>query len=248
MFWWEWNGRLITQSLVAPSDSKINEAVKNRPLLEIYVQEQTGAKRRKTKVPPAFNINNSLTVNDAIGALSNSKKWAGADIFICPPDSNCSFEDSPDEEDPQLRNLSLGQLLIQYELQIVTTDTDEMVAIDQVENLEMMSWSEKMSLLPSNVNCCVKSKNSNEKQKDLKKKIEIFSPRRNLEIDRLDRENHNWNHVRTFELFFDNELIGFWINWFYRTNDKCICNWNKCSWLGANWQKWYSLLSRNFDA
>lgn len=103
------------------------------------MQEQTGAKRRKTKVPPAFNINNSLTVNDAIGALSNSKKWAGADIFICPPDSNCSFEDSPDEADPQLRNLSLGQLLVQYELQIVTTDTDEMVAIDQVENLEMMS-------------------------------------------------------------------------------------------------------------
>ena len=84
-----------------------------------------------------------------------------------------------------------------------------MVVIDQVEKLEMMFSSDKMSLLLSNVNCRVKSKNSNEKQKDLKKIIEIFFPPRNLEIDRLERENHNWNQVQTFELFFDNEPIDF---------------------------------------
>ena len=53
------------------------------------------------------------------------------------------------------------------ELQVATTETDEMVIIDKVKKLEMSS-SDKMSLLPSNVNCLVKSKNSNEKRKDLK--------------------------------------------------------------------------------
>ena len=84
-----------------------------------------------------------------------------------------------------------------------------MVVIDQVKNIEMMSLSDKMSLLPSNVNCWVKSKNSSKKQNDLKMMTKIFLPPRILEIDRLDRKNDNWNHVRTFELLFDNELIDF---------------------------------------
>ena len=78
-------------------------------------------------------------------------------------------------------------MLAQCELQVATTETDKMVVIDQVEKLEMMFSSDKMSLLPSNVNGWVKSKNSNKKQKDLKKIIEIFFPPRNLEIDRLER-------------------------------------------------------------
>ena len=63
-----------------------------------------------------------------------------------------------------------------------------MVVIDKVEKLQMMPLSDKMSLLPSNVNCWVKNKNSNEKRKDLKKMTEIFVPPRNSEIERLDRE------------------------------------------------------------
>ena len=134
-----------------------------------------------------------MTVNDAIDASSNSNKWAGADIFICPPGGNCSHEDSADE-DPQLHNLSWRQLLSQCELQVATTETDEMIFIDKVEKLEMMSSSNNISLLPSNINCWVRKKNINEKQKDLKKMIDIFVPSRNSEIDKLDRENHNWNH------------------------------------------------------
>ena len=61
---------------------------------------------------------------------------------------------------PQLYNLSRRQLLSQCEIQVATTDTNEMVVIDKVEKLEMdkveklemMSSSDKMSLLPSNVN------------------------------------------------------------------------------------------------
>ena len=104
-----------------------------------------------------------MTVDDDIDALSNSNKWAGVDIFICPPDGNCSDEDSADEKDHQLYDLSRRQLFAQCELQVATTETDEMVVIDQVEKLEMMSSSDKMSLLPWNKTCWVKSKNSNEK-------------------------------------------------------------------------------------
>ena len=106
-----------------------------------------------------------MTVNDAIDALSNSSNWAGADIFICPPDGNCSDEDSADEDDPQLHNLSRRQLLAQCQFQISTTETNEMVVLDEVENLAKMRPSEKPSLLPSNVTSWVKSKKTNEKQK-----------------------------------------------------------------------------------
>ena len=71
---------------------------------------------------------------------------------------------------------------------MVVIDKVEKLEMDKVEKLEMMSSSDKMSLLPSNVNYWVKSKNSNEKQKDFKKMIEIFVPPRNSEIYRLDRE------------------------------------------------------------
>ena len=86
--------RVNTQYLVAPSDIQINETAKNGPLPESYVQEQTVTKQRETREPPALNTNKSLTVNDAIDALSNSNKWAGTDIFICSPDGNCSDENS----------------------------------------------------------------------------------------------------------------------------------------------------------
>ena len=46
-----------------------------------------------------------------------------------------------------------GELLAQCELHVATTENDEMVVIGQVEKLEIMSSSNKMSLLPSTVNC-----------------------------------------------------------------------------------------------
>ena len=84
-----------TQSLVAPSDFQIDEVCKNGPLSESYVQKQIVTKRRKIREPLA--LNNFLTANDATDALRNSNKWAGADIFICPADGNCSDKDSADE-------------------------------------------------------------------------------------------------------------------------------------------------------
>ena len=45
-----------------------------------------------------------------------------------------------------------GELLAQCELHVATTE-NEMVVIGQVEKLEIMSSSNKMSLLPSTVNC-----------------------------------------------------------------------------------------------
>ena len=106
-----------------------------------------------------------MTVSDATDALSNSNKQAGADIFIWPSDGNFLYEDSADEEGSQLYNLSRRQLLALCELQLAAIRTDEMVVTDQVERIEMISSSDKMSLLPSNVNCWVKSKNSSKKQR-----------------------------------------------------------------------------------
>ena len=58
-----------------PSVFQIEEAAKNGPMPESYVQKQTVMKRRKTREPPALNIKSSLTVSDATDALSNSNKW-----------------------------------------------------------------------------------------------------------------------------------------------------------------------------
>ena len=140
-----------------------------------------------------------MTVNDAIDVLCNSNKWAGADIYICPPDSNCSDQDSAGEEDLQLHNLSRRQLLAQCGLQVATTDTDEMVVTDKVEKLEMMSSSGKMSLLPSNVNCWVKVKIVMRNKKTLKRWLR-FLP--HLEIQKFTA-------LTGKIIIFDNELIDF---------------------------------------
>lgn len=82
-----------------------------------------------------------MTVNIAIDALSNSNNCTGFDIFICPPDGNCSDGDSAGEDDPQVHNLFRGQLLAQCELRISTIETDGMVVLDEAENLEKMQSS-----------------------------------------------------------------------------------------------------------
>ena len=52
------------------------------------------------------------TSNDA----KNSLCGLVLTFSVCPPDGNCSGEDSADEKDPQLHNLSRRLLLAQYEL------------------------------------------------------------------------------------------------------------------------------------
>ena len=42
---------------------------------------------------------------------------------------------------------------------------------------------------------------------ELREKVKTFKAAKNLEIERLDNENHNWLHVRCFKLFFDNEYV-----------------------------------------
>lgn len=58
--------------------------------------------------------------------------------------------------------------------------------------------------------------------------INNFEPPRNVELDKLDNENHNWNHLKAFDLFFDDKLTNFLCR-----NDKCVGNRNKRSWLGT---------------
>ena len=46
-----------------------------------------------------------------------------------------------------------------------------------------------------------------EAQKELREKIENFEPQENIILQELDAENSSWTHLRTFELFFDDNLI-----------------------------------------
>ena len=41
----------------------------------------------------------------------------------------------------------------------------------------------------------------------LREKVQNFKAPKNVYIETLDSENPNWSHIRTFELFFDNELV-----------------------------------------
>ena len=47
----------------------------------------------------------------------------------------------------------------------------------------------------------------NEIQMNLHEKFSAFVPPRNSVIDTMDLEDHNWTHVRLFELIFDDELL-----------------------------------------
>ena len=75
--------------------------------------------------------NNSLSVNNAIDGLSSSTNWLGTDIYIAPPhDVNCSDEDSADDDNPHLRNLSGKQLMANCERQVTGYD----------DNNDVNSW------------------------------------------------------------------------------------------------------------
>ena len=41
----------------------------------------------------------------------------------------------------------------------------------------------------------------------LREKVNSFVPPRNGVIDDMDCNDHNWSHIRLFELFFDDELL-----------------------------------------
>ena len=65
----------------------------------------------------------------------------------------------------------------------------------------------------------------NEKQIHLREKVNSFVPPRNGVINDMDCNDHNWSHIRLFELFFDDELVDQIV---YMTNR---CRRAVCSWL-----------------
>ena len=62
--------------------------------------------------------------------MSSSTNWLGADIYIAPPDdANCSDEDSADDDNPNLHNLSGKQLMANCELQVTGYDDNNDVRV-----------------------------------------------------------------------------------------------------------------------
>ena len=158
----------------------------------------------------ANNINENICVNDVLDALEMNNNWLGADLFLTPPEGNGSDEDSGDDEEvPQFHQLSKKQLLASCELQVVTYDEDDVRVISSKKELSHLdkdcnSSSETDDSFTSNVWEKIKE---NEKQIHLREKVNSFVPPRNRVIDDMDCNDHNWSHIRLFELFFDDELL-----------------------------------------
>ena len=154
-----------------------------------------------------------FSLNDALDTLNKDNKWAGADIFIAPPDdANCSAEDSADEEDPQMYNLSKKQLLADCELRLHNGDDD-----DNSDGIEEAAEEEKTK--DEKKNNWKESESDNKKQHDIREQIKNFDVPENVKMQELDNANHNWTHTRLFELYFDDEVMDFIIQ---KTNEYAI--------------------------
>ena len=165
-----------------------------------------------SKATSSHEEDNTISVNEVLDKLNDNSKWAGADIFICPPGGNRSDEDSaPSDDDDQddegrIHHLSRNQLLANCELQVQMNAEDEVRIIRGKEELSNLEKELRVEKTPYK-NKWEKIAGENEKQKQLREIIDKFEPPRNEHLDNLDMMDHNWTHVRTFELIFDDELI-----------------------------------------
>ena len=222
----------LEESAENPDDTRVL-AEASSVTMKVKIEGKTPARKKrqlnnKENVSSANMMQQSdtgLTINEALDILASNNQWVGADLFMTPPeDANCSDEDLADEEDPHLHNLSKKQLLAQCQLRLRENGSDEMIEIDsdkeqigESSTSQSSSSSAKASTSSASIttiakasttaNICKPSKGENEKQMELREKVETFKAPKNLEIERLDNENHNWSHVRCFELFFDNEYV-----------------------------------------
>ena len=150
---------------------------------------------------------NNICVNDVLDALV-SKKWLGADLFLTPPDGNGSDEDSGDENEvPEFHHLSKKQLLASCEVQVVRCDEDEVRVITNKNELTQLESSMLTETDDSDTNSILEKIKENEIQMNLREEVSAFVSPRNSVIDTMDLDDHNWTHVRLFELFFYDELL-----------------------------------------
>ena len=149
-----------------------------------------------------------LSMRDALDGLTSSKRWLGANIYIAPPDDgNCSDEDSADDDNPQLHNLSRKQLMANCELQVTCYDDDDVKVMQDADHLADIDGDEHSHTDPvTSLNCWMADVDE-DTQQDLRATIENVELSENSTLQALDAENSSWTHVRTFELFFDGELL-----------------------------------------
>ena len=114
--------------------------------------------------------------------MSSSTSWLGADIYIAPPDdANCSDEDSADDDNPHLHNLSGKQLMANCELQVTGYDDNDVRVIHDTDGLVEIDGDEpSCPNLVTSLNNWKEVSAEEEAQKELREKIENFEPQGNI--------------------------------------------------------------------
>lgn len=179
---------------------------------KIKSKKVVGTKRenKRNTVSQATSSNDDISVNEVLDKLHGNSKWAGADIFICPPSGNRSDEDSAQSEDDdddenRIHHLSRNQLLANCELQVQMNDEEELRIVQDREELSNIDKELATEETPYE-NIWGMISGDNEKMKKLKEIIDNFEPPRNEHLDALDMIDPLWTHVRAFELIYDDKM------------------------------------------
>ena len=178
-------------------------------------------KRPKTK--------STFTVSQALDRLESSSDWAAADIYLCPPGGDNSDGDSEDETGTNLDKLKSNMLLTEAVLKIYNSNLDVEEDVDQLDSeVNELDVDDQPSTSASVHVSAVKDVKKGAKGKG-KKKIKV--PKKNLrewkegdlqnndfiqEIEDgqipinefFDEDHTEWDPIKLFELFFDDELIA----------------------------------------
>ena len=120
----EYDKVVVLGSQTASKRKKKKEDFKNEQKSN---RHKNNSKSQEVIYTPVAN-NNSLSVNNALDGLGTH--WLGADIYFALPDDATGFdEDSTDDDNPHLRNLSRKLLMANCELQVTGYDDNNDVRV-----------------------------------------------------------------------------------------------------------------------
>ena len=100
--------------------------------------------------------------------------------MVPPSDPNCSAQDSGDEDNPTISNLSKNQLLAECELQLITGQDDEVVIVGDKEGLATLSTNAKKPKWNNQPNKWSEISDGSEQPNDLGILINKFEPPTNI--------------------------------------------------------------------
>ena len=129
-----------------------------------------------------------LCLNDALDSLTTGKmkNWVGADVYMVPQsDPNCSAQDSGDEDNPTISNLSNNQLLAECELRLIPGQDDEVVIVGDKEGLATLSTNAKKPKWNNQLNKWPEISDGSEQPNNLGILINKFEPPTNFFLPTL---------------------------------------------------------------